>query len=760
MKKINQVLKYIYTQNIGKTGIDFLHPVIKYLADITGKDNILVSRISDNGENPGSSVVFLSGGRFLPEYIFNLKDTPCSNVATGNLCIFKKNVRTLFPDDKQLSRVKAESFIGAPLWSSDGKVLGLIAMMDRNPITDDEEEEIATLLQVISVRVAQSLEGEIMSSQKKFLEMKYKQLFDNARTAIFIMDPYIIYECNPYTLKMFECERDEIIGKMPKDFSPALQIDGISSDKRANEYIQSALEGEIRPFEWLHTTKNGREFYALVILSRIEVNSKYHLQAIVHDITSSKKSGLLLQQEKDFAEMLIDTLPGYFFMDDISDGMDNPIRIRTNKWMTEKLGYSNIDLTNTSQSDYFSPAELEKFNDTSALLELRRNNYCEIEAAIKHKDGFEIPYLWLLYTFKREDRTYLMGFGIDISEKKQAEWALQISEQKFRNIFNHISDGIIVMDMEHRILNVNFTVLNMFGYKIEDVVFDGIYKYIPVEYHAILDTRTVAMLKDGPMNPIEIEAQKSNGELITVEISSIIAKYGDSDAIITTVRDISERKSYEKKIFNSVIYAEEKEREHFARELHDGLGPILSTCKIYLHSLSERLDEDKDLLSISRRALVLLDDALGSIKEISNNLSPHILRNFGLVQAVLSFTNNLETVSGLNFRVNYNYDGRLDDVIEFALYRILTELINNTIKYSRASLVEIALELNDPELKITYSDNGIGFDLTEVKKLNKGHGLLNMESRVRKLNGKFEYITSPGNGCNVAIVLNSNYSVK
>ena len=133
-------------------------------------------------------------------------------------------------------------------------------------------------------------------------------------------------------------------------------------------------------------------------------------------------------------------------------------------------------------------------------------------------------------------------------------------------------------------------------------------------------------------------------------------RYGERVGILATIRDLTERKMLEKQIFNSEILSEERERERFSKELHDGLGPILSTCKIYLHSLNEMLARDSELLKISDRALTLLDDALVSIKEISNNLSPHVLRNFGLVQAIIAFTHNLENISDLKFEVHYNYD--------------------------------------------------------------------------------------------------------
>jgi signal transduction histidine kinase len=216
----------------------------------------------------------------------------------------------------------------------------------------------------------------------------------------------------------------------------------------------------------------------------------------------------------------------------------------------------------------------------------------------------------------------------------------------------------------------------------------------------------------------------------------------------------------EQQIFNSEILSEERERERFAKELHDGLGPILSTCKIYLHSLNEMLADQRDFLKISERALILLDDALASIKEISNNLSPHVLRNFGLVQAVIAFTHNLENISDLKFEVHYNYDERLNEIIEFTAYRIITELINNSVKYAEASLIVIDINLNKPHLSVSYSDNGKGFDPDTNTKQKRGFGLSNIETRISKFNGDYSYKTAPGKGVKVNFTLETNYAEK
>jgi PAS domain S-box-containing protein len=758
MDKLTQILNIIYNQDFNESGVTLQNSVLKDFADIIGKDHFVVSRIEKTGANEAKSVVFYSKGKFLPGITYGLKNSPFKNFTDDGLRIYKENVRKLFPGDEMLAQLNAESYIAAPLIRPDGDLIGIISVMDGLPMTDAEADEISVLLKVISVTILNTIEEQSPLTKSLMLRQRYKKLFDNAPVSILLMDPTSIFECNSYTLKMFECINEDILGKSLLDFSLSSQPDGSLSSEKITEHIDSTLKGDLNTFEWSFQSKRGKEFYTEVTLSKIDIGTKTYVQAILHDITERKKSASLIQYERDFGEMIINLLPGSFFLYDITGGIDNASLVKRNRWFVEKLDYSEEEINEMQLEYFFSDNERVKLK--SAMQELLKNKYGEVELNVRHKDGYELPYLFHAYKFEQKNHTYIVGFGFDMSERKHAELALRMGEQRFKNIFNSSSDGILVLDKNLRILNANPPILKMFDYKFEEVVFHNILDYVPEQSLQVLKDRTESMYKNEPLNPIEIMILSRTGKIIPVEINSKIIQYDDEEGIITVVRDISERKVYEKKLFYAEINAEEKERERFAKELHDGLGPILSTCKIYMYSLAEKLEEDKDLLHISNRSLTLIDDSLRTIKEIANNLSPHILRNFGLVQALLSFTHNLESMCDLKFEIHYNFDERLDDNIEFGLYRVLTELINNTLKYAEASLVKIDLNLKGPRLKVSYADNGKGFDLKEVTNQKKGFGLINIENRISKLNGTFLYNTSPGEGINVKIDLNSNYFYK
>lgn len=196
------------------------------------------------------------------------------------------------------------------------------------------------------------------------------------------------------------------------------------------------------------------------------------------------------------------------------------------------------------------------------------------------------------------------------------------------------------------------------------------------------------------------------------------------------------RKENEAKVLSAIIQTEEKERQKFAKELHDGLGPILSSIKMAISAI------DKSVIGESNKRIIdktenTVDNAITSIKEISNNLSPHILKRFGLEKAIKTFTDTIITKENLEIIHSSNLDGkRYNYNIEVILYRIIGELITNTLKYASASKVEISLFNYEEKLELFYSDNGIGFD---IKNNNKnGMGLSNINSRVKSLDGEME----------------------
>ncbi|MFV0365506.1 MAG: sensor histidine kinase [Mangrovibacterium sp.] len=215
----------------------------------------------------------------------------------------------------------------------------------------------------------------------------------------------------------------------------------------------------------------------------------------------------------------------------------------------------------------------------------------------------------------------------------------------------------------------------------------------------------------------------------------------------------AQRRHNEKLLLNATIQAEEKERKRFAKEVHDGLGPLLSTIKMSVSALSY-LDIDEKSRHIVENTNDVIDEAIKSIKEISNNLSPHVLENFGLVRAVQNFVNKLNALQMINITFRSNLGNRrFERSVEVVLYRVICELINNTIKHAKAKNIEIDLSIEAGKtLVIVYNDDGIGMDAQELEKQYQGGmGISNIFSRITSLKGTVDLKSKPTKGLNVNI---------
>lgn len=208
----------------------------------------------------------------------------------------------------------------------------------------------------------------------------------------------------------------------------------------------------------------------------------------------------------------------------------------------------------------------------------------------------------------------------------------------------------------------------------------------------------------------------------------------------------------EKRVINAIINTEENERKRFAKDLHDGLGPLMSTVKMSLSALGERITDNTGTV-ILNNTNHLVNEAINTLKDISNNLSPHVLSNFGLSSALSAFTAKINQTKAIEIDFKSNMeDLRLETEKEVVLYRAACELINNSIRHSGASRIEIDLNKHEKFITLQFYDNGRGFDTSSLgSEDTKGMGLSNIETRVKSVDGLFILESTPGKGTSALI---------
>lgn len=265
---------------------------------------------------------------------------------------------------------------------------------------------------------------------------------------------------------------------------------------------------------------------------------------------------------------------------------------------------------------------------------------------------------------------------------------------------------------------------------------------------------------------------KKNGDyfwldITLIPISSAIGETYEYLAICTDItlkREQEERRfqesqdKFEKEINAqrlrsfAIIAGQEKERKRMSREVHDGLGQVLTALKFRLESLQISDEGEQEKLLETKN---ILTRAIGEVRRISSGLLPSVLNDYGLSAGIKDLVQVSSKQSGIKIVYNDNFklEHRLHRGVEINLYRIAQEALNNALKYSKAETIRITLG-NDAEfISLSIIDNGVGFDLeqklTEPKKDFSGNGLASIKERSNLIDGQLLMSASPGKGTNI-----------
>ena len=200
----------------------------------------------------------------------------------------------------------------------------------------------------------------------------------------------------------------------------------------------------------------------------------------------------------------------------------------------------------------------------------------------------------------------------------------------------------------------------------------------------------------------------------------------------------------------SMIVGQEKERQRIAVDLHDSLGGLLSAVKLQFDNVRAKLNGYTNLDQY-QNATKLLDTAVEEVRNISRNLQPGALKELGLISAIKDLINRFEGEAYPEiFFQYYNIDDKLDDMTALSIYRIIQELINNTIKHAGANEILIQLSTEQNDLVVEYEDDGKGFDPEHLAG-KKGMGVDNIQSRVNYLKGSLSFSSKENEGVSYLI---------
>ena len=352
----------------------------------------------------------------------------------------------------------------------------------------------------------------------------------------------------------------------------------------------------------------------------------------------------------------------------------------------------------------------------------------------------------------------------EITERLSAKQALEMSEARFRSIFESVTAGIKVLDLEGKILQTNYAFQSMVGYTDEELAGNPFYKFL----HAEDVRQATSLFQDAKVNGtsyfrFEHRTIHRDQSIVWVKTVFTVIKRGtqtDEPALVVgIVENITEQKRLELEMaeLNSRLQnSMELERLRLAQELHD--NPMQS-----LYSAIYRIEE------LRGTAEPKLKEALGDVKQHIQNvlqdlratakeLRPPTIFNFGLENAIRSHANDiLEKHSNLNIYLSLAHDRQiLPEKVRLALFRIFQQSIANVIRHSKATEVHVRFSFDAEETHLEITDNGRGFDVPSnwIDFVRQGHyGLAGAAERANTLGGVFKVQSKPGDSTTIQVTI-------
>jgi signal transduction histidine kinase len=232
--------------------------------------------------------------------------------------------------------------------------------------------------------------------------------------------------------------------------------------------------------------------------------------------------------------------------------------------------------------------------------------------------------------------------------------------------------------------------------------------------------------------------------LIVVGVVGIILLY----FIITIIRYQRRSLRLHKEKIQAEIDTLENERRRIASDLHDELGPLLSAVKLQINNLDTTDPGDQEMIG---KSSFHLDSIIRKLREISNNLMPNTLVRKGLQKAIGEFIENSHQAYGLEIRFICEQELHLNQHKEINIYRMIQEILHNTVKHAQATLLIIKMVIEGDRLLVMTADNGKGFDYFAKAKDNPGLGLRNLQSRTEVMGGELTCHSEVGKGTTYTI---------
>ena len=345
--------------------------------------------------------------------------------------------------------------------------------------------------------------------------------------------------------------------------------------------------------------------------------------------------------------------------------------------------------------------------------------------------------------------------GAGVSDGPSAEESVSSMVLDYRAVFECAPDGIVVVDDEGRIVEVNPCILTQFGYTAEELIGEPVEILVPESQRGDHERHRAGFQADPTSRPmgagLVLVGRRKDGSGFPVEISLSPWRTNDGDFVIGVIRDQTER-SQLRAFGQEALRAAEEERRRISRELHDDTAQRLAALLVHLRllELEGGAARRETLMQELREGL---QEVAEGVRRIARGLRPPALEDAGVVAALQAHIRNLFE----NQAIRTSFDaGAVDQLLNedgnLVLYRVVQEALSNVVRHSRATMVNVAIHAEGSSVVAVVEDDGDGFDGGRIGD-GAGLGLLGMKERAASAGGSVIVESAPGSGTRVQLTI-------
>ena len=521
---------------------------------------------------------------------------------------------------------------------------------------------------------------------------------------------------------------------------------------------KGTVQGEASP-----PTKDGSKLSFYFNGRLINYKGKTSIICTAIDITERKQAEVALRKSEDRIRFIIDTIPSLAW----TLRPDGIVDFYNQRWL-DYAGEGAIENPNGIIHPEDFPGAIKAW-----LLNMTTESSYEDEMRLRRADG---EYRWFLVRTAplRDEKGNIIkwyGISIDIEDHKRVQDELRSAYQRLSYHVENTPLAIIEFDKDLFIKRWSKRAEEIFGWKTSEAlgknVYDSDFSIIYKEDIPAVEPINEQLMAGTVDNNLSLNRNyNKEGKVIYCEWYNSVLRDEDNNVItiLSLVLDVSERKKAEetlqksydeiRRLTDHLQKIREEERVYIAREIHDELGQQLTAIKMDVAWIDKKTSEETTDIKLKLKNIIgLLDGSNQSIKRILSELRPLALDDNNLLDALELL--RMQFIENTGIYVKFTMAEKVIKVpgpIATCIFRICQEAFTNITRHSHAQNVYNSIKIIEKNIILVIEDDGIGFD--EISEINKkSFGILGMRERVLSLNGKFELISSMGNGTKIKVRL-------